>query len=175
MSKLRIFPSILGRIFKPGKSISKPKVFFFERTSVSFPAIQILNDAKTDWSFKTSATVFSVGLVSLASDVQEEDSEDDESAQLPNNLSIDSSDNNENDNRDDSYLVDEEGLKNVKVAIIEGDKPGSNWLVVDDIYICHRYQGSEAETFWECSGRRKYNCSFKLGTFLDENGSIRIS
>ena len=142
---------------------------------MTFPAIKILND-ETGWSFKTPATVFSVGLVSLAtSDVNEEDSEDDETVELPNNLSIDASDNNENDDRDASYLVDEEGLKDIKVAFIEGDKPGSNWLVVDDIYICHRYQGSETETFWECSGRRKYNCSFKLGTFLDEDGSIRIS
>ena len=133
---------------------------------------------KTECSFKTPLTVFSAGVVSFASDVEEHEESENDDYELPTNLSIDDDEynkENENDNRDTSYLVDDEGLKEVKVALIEGDKPGSNWLVVDDIYICHRYQGSEAETFWECSGRRKYNCSFKLGTFLDDDGSIRIN
>ena len=98
-------------------------------------------------------------------------SEDSGSDDLPNEVSLDDHD----DERDKSYLINEEELEKIQVKIIDGDKEYSKWLVVDDIYICHRYQGSEEETFWECSGRRKYKCPFKLGTFLDADGDIRLS
>ena len=68
-----------------------------------------------------------------------------------------------------------EELGGIEVKLIDGDKDGSKWLIVDDIYICHRYQGSEFETFWECSGRRKYNCPFKVGTFVEDDGSLNLS
>ena len=52
---------------------------------------------------------------------------------------------------DISYLVNERNLEGIKVEQIEGDKPGSIWLLVDDTFVFHKYQGSELETFWECS------------------------
>ena len=96
--------------------------------------------------------------------------EDSGSDDLPIEVSLD-----DIDDRDKSYLVNEEELEKIQVRIIDGDKDDSKWLVVDEIYICHRYRGSEEETFWECSGRRKYKCPFKLGTFFDADGEIRIS
>ena len=89
MSKLRIFSSILGMIYKRGKPISKPKGFFLDETPLSFPAIQILIDAKTDWGFKTPFTVFSAGVVSFASDVEEQEESENDDYELPTNLSID--------------------------------------------------------------------------------------
>jgi hypothetical protein len=74
-----------------------------------------------------------------------------------------------------TYLVNDKDLAGIKVESIEGDKPGSTWLLVEDVYICHRYQGSEMETFWECSLRRKYNFPFKIGTYEEEEGSIKVS
>ena len=44
----------------------------------------------------------------------------------------------------------------MKFEQIEGDKAGSIWLLVDDTFVCNKNQGSELETFWECSGRRQY-------------------
>ena len=44
---------------------------------------------------------------------------------------------------DISYLVNERDLEGIKVEQIEGDKPGSIWLLVVDTFVCHKYQGSE--------------------------------
>ena len=37
------------------------------------------------------------------------------------------------------YLADAEELSNMKTEIIEGDKEGSRWLVLDDVFILHKY------------------------------------
>ena len=74
-----------------------------------------------------------------------------------------------------SFLVKDEDLEAIKVEYVEGDKPGSTWLLVNDVFFCHRYQSSELETFWECSRRRKDNCPFKIGTYKDEDGMIKVS
>jgi hypothetical protein len=91
--------------------------------------------------------LISAGLASFSGTVNDEN-EDSASEDNPIEASLD-----DFDDGDKSYLVNEEELEGIKVGIINGDKPDSKWLVVDDIYICHHYQGSEDETFWECSGR----------------------
>ena len=94
-------------------------------------------------------------------DVEEDDLEEDEVV--------------ESEEGNKSFLVKDEDLVAIKVEYVEGDKPGSTWLLVDDVFFCHRYQSSELETFWECSRRRKDNCPFKIGTYQDEDGTIKIS
>ena len=37
----------------------------------------------------------------------------------------------------ESFLLENEDLEKHKVEIIAGDKEGSEWLVIDDIYILH--------------------------------------
>ena len=64
----------------------------------------------------------------------------------------------------DSFLVENEDLEHHKVELIAGDKEGSEWLVLDDIYILHKYRTSGDEIFWECSGRRAFDCPFKAAT-----------
>ena len=86
-----------------------------------------------------------------------EGNEDSGSDDLPIEVSL-----NDIDGRDKSYLVNEEELEKIQVSIIDGDKDDSKWLVVDEIYICHRYRGSEEETFWECSGRRNTSVLLNL-------------
>ena len=61
----------------------------------------------------------------------------------------------------ESFLMQNEDLEKHKIEIIAGDKEGSEWLVIDDIYILHKYRTSENEIFWECSGRRAFDCPFK--------------
>ena len=73
----------------------------------------------------------------------------------------DESDVNENNL---SFLEDKEDLSNHKLEIIGGDKEGSEWLVLDDVYILHKYRTTREEIFWECSGRRAFDCPFKAAT-----------
>ena len=74
-----------------------------------------------------------------------------------------------------SHLVKDEDLEAIKVECVQCDKPGSTWLLVFDVLFCQWYQSSELETFWECSRRRKDNCPFKIGTYHDEDGTIKVS
>ena len=68
------------------------------------------------------------------------------------------------------YLMPKEELEKVKVETIEGDKSGSIWLVLDDVFMLYKYgyEGKE-ETFWECSERRRNNCKFKAATLVSDN------
>ena len=71
MSKLQI-PSILGRVIKPGTYSSKAKVpTYLDGTApiLRIPVIKTLEHLKGDWKASPAFTVFSAGLVSLASEV----------------------------------------------------------------------------------------------------------
>ena len=54
-----------------------------------------------------------------------------------------------------SYLVPEGDLKTHKIRIIPGDKVGSQWMVVDDIYVYHKNDTSSDQVYWECSKRKQ--------------------
>ena len=51
---------------------------------------------------------------------------------------------------DVSYLVPPDALDKVDLELIEGNKPGSKWLVIEKTYICHVNAGStEGDlTYW---------------------------
>ena len=59
-------------------------------------------------------------------DVEEDDLEEDEVV--------------ESEEGNKSFLVKDEDLVAIKVEFVEGDKPGSTWLLVDDVFFCKRYQ-----------------------------------
>ena len=59
-------------------------------------------------------------------------------------------------------FLETESLDDIQLELIDGDKAGSSWLVVSDIFICHKFSESESEIFWECSGRRTYGCPFRI-------------
>ena len=68
-------------------------------------------------------------------------------------------DNHENveDPKNDSipsymYLMPQEELEKVKVEVIDGDKAGSKWLVLDDIQILYKY-GYEGKNNAQSAGR----------------------
>ena len=76
-----------------------------------------------------------------------------------------------NDNSfEESYMESKEVFDNVKIDIITGDKDGSEWLVLDEVYILHKYRSTETEMFWECSGRRHFNCPVKAATAVTDDG-----
>ena len=70
----------------------------------------------------------------------------------------------------ESFLLENEDLEKHKVEVIAGDKEGSEWIVIDDIYIFHKYRTSGKEIFWECSGRRAFDCPFKAATTQKDEG-----
>ena len=83
----------------------------------------------------------------------------------------DREDSDANDNSfEESYLESKDVFDNVKLDIITGDKDGSEWLVLDDVYILHKYRSTETETFWECSGRRHFDCPVKAATVVGDDG-----
>ena len=79
MSKLRIIPSILGRVIKPGTFSSKAKFLtYFDGTApiLKIPVIKTFEHLNSDWKANPAFSVFSAGLVSLASEVGHENGDD---------------------------------------------------------------------------------------------------
>ena len=60
----------------------------------------------------------------------------------------------------EDYL--EQDIDSHTIEIVDGEKEGSKWLIIDGIYICHRdntFKGNVRETLgWECKGRRQFKC-----------------
>ena len=105
------------------------------------------------------------------SDVSKDDLEEDDSvgSGRQDDNAIDGGDKHHS-----SYLEDGDIMANIKFEMMNGDKAGSKWLVMDDIFIMHVKQCSKNETFWDCSGRRHFNCPFKCSTFEDDCGNLRL-
>ena len=68
------------------------------------------------------------------------------------------------------YLENQDDLAGHEIEIVQGDKDGSKWLFLDDIYILHKKEETVNAVFWECSGRRRFNCKFKCATIEGEDG-----
>ena len=77
----------------------------------------------------------------------------------------------------EDYL--EQDIDSHTIEIVDGEKEGSKWLIIDGIYICHRdntSKGNIRETLgWECRGRRQFKCRFRAGTYKDDNGTIKLN
>ena len=86
--------------------------------------------------------------------------------------------NNESDDEvvAQEYLAGEDELNKIKAEYIDGDKEGSQWLVLDDIFILHKYgYKGDNEVFWECQDRRRNGCNFKAATLLgDEDEEVPV-
>ena len=63
----------------------------------------------------------------------------------------------ETDELECSYLVPQVNLAECSARVIDGDKVGSKWLVVGDMYIFHKNDSSlDGENiYWECSKRKQ--------------------
>ena len=69
----------------------------------------------------------------------------------------------------------------IKLEIVDGEKEGLRWLIVDDthIYYQNNVKGKKGENRrwkvdsirWECSKRRHMGCPFQIFTSLPENGA----
>ena len=54
--------------------------------------------------------------------------------------------------------VDElnEDLDGIAIEVVEGNKPGSRWLIVDFVHICHEQKVFLKHDVWRCEDFREY-------------------
>ena len=112
-----------------------------------------------------------LGVACKATLVDQDDSSeiDEDNEGVDNDLEViaDSPEGDKSDvNEKVSFLEDEEDLSSHKLEIIGGAKEGSERLVLDDVFILHKYRTTGEEIFWECSGRRAFDCPEFTSLFL---------
>ena len=56
----------------------------------------------------------------------------------------------------------EKDLDGIKLEVVEGNKEGSRWLIVDSVHICHKQQMFLYHDVWRCEDFRDYKCPFKI-------------
>ena len=75
---------------------------------------------------------------------------------------------------EDRALEEEEGVgehfKDTELELLGGDREGTTWLVINGVHICYmrKDRGSKKTTAWECAGRRRLGCQFKIRTTNSE-------
>ena len=127
-----------------------------------------------------SLSLAMTGMVGLALDQDQEDpnpseEEDQEDPNPSEEEDGELSDVNDNSHEDEeSFMEDKDVSEKCKLEIIAGDKEGSEWLVLDDLFILHRYRSLGNQNFWECSGRRAFNCPFKAATMVSEDDDEKL-
>ena len=57
-------------------------------------------------------------------------------------------------------------IEDTELEIIEGERAGTKWLVINQVHICYKLNSKETKksVTWECSGRRRLGCPFKIVT-----------
>ena len=74
---------------------------------------------------------------------------------------------------DEETMADEEdgeNFQNTELELLDGDREGTKWLVINGVHICYmrKDKGTKKTTAWECSGRRRLGCEFKIRTTNSE-------
>ena len=122
-------------------------------------------DNKKDSYVFPSLSLAMTGIVGLSLDQEDPNTSEDEDVEL--------SDANDN-SHEESFMEDKSVFDKCKLEMIAGDKEGSEWLVLDSLFILHRYRSLGNQTFWECSGRRAFNCPFKATTIVNEDDDEKL-
>ena len=63
----------------------------------------------------------------------------------------------------------EKDLDGISIEVVEGNKPGSRWLIVDSVHICHKQKVFLTHVAWRCEDFREYRCPFKIVTTKEES------
>ena len=50
----------------------------------------------------------------------------------------------------------ENELDGIPLEVVDGNKDGSRWLIVDDVHICHKQQVLKRHDVWRCEDFRSY-------------------
>ena len=77
--------------------------------------------------------------------------------------------------RDEGGIEDAvDDFGDVQVEIVEGDKEGSTWLIVNGVHICHKQVENVKHWFWRCEDFRRYKCPFKItATEIESQGGLQ--
>ena len=71
----------------------------------------------------------------------------------------------------------ERNFEDIKLELIGGEREGTTWLVIDAVHICfmRKDRATKKTTAWECSGRRRLGCEFKIRTTNFEGpGALKV-
>ena len=71
----------------------------------------------------------------------------------------------------------ERNFEDKELELIGGEREGTTWLVIDAVHICfmRKDRATKKTTAWECSGRRRLGCEFKIRTTNFEGpGALKV-
>ena len=71
----------------------------------------------------------------------------------------------------------ERNFEDIELELIGGEREGTTWLVIDAVHIClmRKDKSTKKTTAWECSGRRRLGCEFKIRTTNFEGpGALKV-
>ena len=71
----------------------------------------------------------------------------------------------------------ERNFEDIELELIGGEREGTTWLVIDAVHICfmRKDRATKKTTAWECSGRRRLGCEFKIRTTNFEGpGALKV-
>ena len=57
-----------------------------------------------------------------------------------------------------------EGFEDIEFELVDGDKEGAKWLIINQVHILynHKSRDTKKSSGWECSGRRRLGCEFRM-------------
>ena len=57
-------------------------------------------------------------------------------------------------------------IENIHLEMIDGNKDGTKWLVINEVHICYKHKdgGELGGVVWRCSGSRRLDCKFVIVT-----------
>ena len=57
-----------------------------------------------------------------------------------------------------------EGFEDIEFELVDGDKEGTKWLIINQVHILynHKSRDTKKSSGWECSGRRRLGCEFRM-------------
>ena len=73
------------------------------------------------------------------------------------------------ENGEELNVDKETDLDGIKLEVVEGNKEGSRWLIVDSVHICLKQQVFQNHDVWRCEDFRDYKCPFKIITTKEES------
>ena len=161
--------SVLPRLpkLKPKKcnASSGLDLKFFQGFPRGIAGIGSNYDKKRDSYVFPSLSLAMTGIVGLSLDQDDPNTSEEEDVEL--------SDVNDN-SHEESFMEDKAVFEKCKLEMIAGDKKGSEWLVLDNLFILHRYRSLGNQNFWKCSGRRAFNRPFKAATIVNKDDDEKL-
>ena len=115
---------------------------------------------KWEWGISTEvATLFGLN---MGLPVEEIMAEVEEELMNMNEEELDHMDGEVHEDGEELNEDKEKDLDGIKLEVVEDNKEGSRWLIVDSVHICHKQQVFLNHDVWRCEDFRDYKCPFKI-------------